>query len=62
MDTLYDDMYMKKHLGEYVLFQLEQGYDLPDIKSAFLDPFCEQPTLSLFTEIYIIFIVLLAFY
>ncbi len=36
MDTLYDDMYMKKHLGEYVLFQLEQGYDLPDIKSALL--------------------------
>jgi len=27
---------MKKHLGEYVLFQLEQGYDLPDIKSALI--------------------------
>ncbi len=36
MDTLYDDMYMKKHLGEYVLFQLEQGYDLTDIKNALL--------------------------
>lgn len=34
MNTLFDDMYMKKHLGEYVLFQLEQGYDLPDIKNA----------------------------
>lgn len=29
-------MYIKKHLGEYVLFQIEQGYDLPDIKNALL--------------------------
>lgn len=36
MDSLYDDMYMKKHLGEYVLFQVEQGYDLSDIKNALL--------------------------
>lgn len=34
MNALFDDMYMKKHLGEYILFQLEQGYDLKDIKSA----------------------------
>ncbi len=36
MNALFDDMYMKKHLGEYVLFQLEQGYDLTDIKNALL--------------------------
>jgi len=34
MNTLFDDMYIKKHLGEYILFQLDQGYDLSDIKNA----------------------------
>lgn len=34
MNTLFDDMYMKKHLAEYILFQLEQGYALNDIKKA----------------------------
>ncbi len=34
MNALFDDMYMKKHIGEYILFQLEQGYFLKDIKSA----------------------------
>ena len=34
MNTLFDDMYIKKHLGEYIIFQLDQGYDLTDIKNA----------------------------
>lgn len=34
MNPLFDDMYMKKHLAEYILFQIEQGYALPDIKKA----------------------------
>ena len=34
MNALFDDMYMKKHIGEYILFQLEQGYDIKDIKGA----------------------------
>lgn len=34
MNTLYDDMYMKQHLGEYALFQIEQGYTLDDIRKA----------------------------
>lgn len=36
MNALFDDMYMKQHLGEYVLFQLEQGYALDDIRKALL--------------------------
>ncbi len=34
MNTLFDDMYIKKHLGEYIIFQLDQGYDLVEIKNA----------------------------
>lgn len=34
MNPLFDDMYMKKHLAEYILFQIEQGYALADIKKA----------------------------
>ncbi len=34
MNTLFDDMYMKKHLGEYILFQIDQGYDINDIRNA----------------------------
>ena len=36
MNTLFDDMYMKQHLSEYILFQAEQGYALDDIKKALL--------------------------
>lgn len=34
MNPLFDDMYMKKHIGDYILFQMEQGYALKDIKTA----------------------------
>ncbi len=36
MNALFDDMYMKQHLSEYILFQAEQGYALDDIKKALL--------------------------
>lgn len=34
MNTSVDDLYMKKHLAQYILFQVEQGYALEDIKKA----------------------------
>lgn len=34
MNTPVDDMYMKKHLVQYILFQVEQGYALEDVKKA----------------------------
>ncbi len=34
MNTPVDDMYLKKHLAGYILFQVEQGYALEDIKKA----------------------------
>ncbi len=34
MNPLFDDMYMKKHIGDYILFQMEQGYALKDVKTA----------------------------